>query len=311
MADGTPIARRRRRERLIVLLLLLIAAAVWGVWLLVSGAPSRATATPQPRSIASSGDTLTFLAWSDQHVGRDGNAAHLLPAVRAMNTIAGVAYPAVIGGKVAMPAFVIGCGDCTDWPTRAAVNVFADITRRLNYPSYNVVGNHDEGDDVASSRLARWVAARHGDTSYVFDAGGIRFIVLFSRYNAKQAITPEALTFLRGQLQADPKRPAIVATHYCLDAISNKDKFADALEAGNVILVLGGHYHHAVAGSYRGRAYFELASPTASPEFSVVRIDPRRIVVLTWDYGAGQWVDLPRTRLDVARRSPAGTAAPD
>ena len=30
---------------------------------------------------------LTFLAWSDQHVTRDGDWAHLRPAIEAMNGI--------------------------------------------------------------------------------------------------------------------------------------------------------------------------------------------------------------------------------
>ena len=42
---------------------------------------------------------LTFFGWSDQHVQTDGNGAHLIPAIDAMNSLAGKAYPDAIGGR--------------------------------------------------------------------------------------------------------------------------------------------------------------------------------------------------------------------
>ena len=50
----------------------------------------------------------------------DGNGEHLIPAIDAMNSLAGKAYPEAIGGTVEKPAFVFGLGDISEWPTRAA-----------------------------------------------------------------------------------------------------------------------------------------------------------------------------------------------
>jgi hypothetical protein len=97
---------------------------------------------------------LTFLAWSDQHVKASGDAEHLRPAIQAMHTVVGQVYPPEIGGKVSKPQFVLGCGDCTDRPTRATVSAYnAAVTQRLGYKSYDIMGNHDEGDASAATRL--------------------------------------------------------------------------------------------------------------------------------------------------------------
>ena len=43
-------------------------------------------------------NALTFFGWSDQHVQVDGNGEHLIPAIDAMNSLAGRPYPETIGG---------------------------------------------------------------------------------------------------------------------------------------------------------------------------------------------------------------------
>jgi len=93
----------------------------------------------------SAGD-VTFFAWSDQHVTADGDARHLEAVLAEMSRLPGREWPEAIGGKVNRPEFVLGCGDCTDWPTRRAVAAYADATERLPAPAFDVMGNHDEGD---------------------------------------------------------------------------------------------------------------------------------------------------------------------
>jgi len=299
----TPNPSLRRRACAAAIILSLAAIAV-GLWLFITDAPYRKTAVPQPRTIQTPTSDITFLAWSDQHVTRDGDAAHLIPAIDAMNAIAGTPYPPSIGGLVSPPSFVIGCGDCTDWPTRSGINAFANATLRLRYISYNAIGNHDEGEDPSSSRLAAWIAARHGSTSYTFDAGPLRFIVLFSRDNAQQFITRDAMDYLRHQLTLAPSRPTVIVTHYCLDAIRNKDEFSDCLDTGHVLLVLGGHYHYAVASTYRNHQFLQVPSPGDRAQFIVIRLTPDRLQALTYDYTRHQWLDTPRTRIDLRLSSP-------
>ncbi len=290
--------------------LAMLVGAGFGAFLLwrhAANAPYRRTAIRQPDSIAVTGDSLTFLAWSDQHVSYDGNAPNLTAAIDAMNAIEGTPYPPEVGGSVARPAFVLGCGDCTDWPTRAAVNAFARATERLRYVSYNAIGNHDVGDDDYTSLMARWITARHGGASYTFTAGRVRFIVLSHHFNSKEQIEPAAQVRLREQLALDPNRPTVVVTHYSMEAISNKEQFASCFESGNVIICLGGHHHRASAGEWQGHPYYQLPSPTTSSEFCVVRITSDRVLVLAYNHAMRRWVDRADCRLDVAIRAASGS----
>jgi len=268
-----------------------------------------------PRVIAadagSDEPTLTFFGWSDQHVRTDGDAKHLIPAIDAMNALPGTPYPESIGGKVAEPAFVFGCGDITEWPTHAAMRAYDQlVTERLKFPAYDILGNHDEGGKVRSETMRKWLVSRHGAPSYTFCRGGIQFIALFSKYDENlaspaQPLTDEALDFLRSCLADLPKKtPVIVAAHLCFDAITNRDSLCQAIGDANVIAILGGHYHKAKVDRYRGYSFVQLPSPApGSPsEFTVVRITSNRLVAIPYDYRKNQWNDDPKKRLDARIR---------
>ncbi len=261
---------------------------------------------------------LTFFGWSDQHVQTNGEAKHLLPAVDAMNALPGTKYPERFGGTVAKPAFVFGCGDITEWPTVAAKNAYEEIvTKRLKFPAYDLVGNHDEGGNSPSRTILDWIAARHGSPSYTFDAGGVRFIAVFSKYdeglnNPAQPLSEEALHYIRDESARVPAgMPAIVAVHLCLDAITNRDELIAALGKANVILVLGGHYHQATVQKHRGVHFVQLPSPgPKSPgQFTVIRITPRRLLAIPYDYRKREWTDQPGKVLDAAIQGPKPAAA--
>jgi hypothetical protein len=258
---------------------------------------------------------LTFFGWSDQHIRTDGNADHLVPAIDAMNALPGTPYPESIGGKVSEPAFVFGCGDITEWPTHAAMKAYDQlITKRLKYPAYDILGNHDEGGKVPSATMRKWIVSRHGSPSYTFHKGGVRFIALFSKYdenlnNPAQPLTEEALDYLRSSLAKLPDgTQVIVATHLCFDAIRNRDAFCQAIGEANVIAILGGHYHKAKVDKYRGCHFVQLPSPApGSPdEFTVLRIASKRLIAIPYDYRRKKWNDDPRKRLDVAIHRGAG-----
>jgi len=257
---------------------------------------------------------LTFFGWSDQHVRTDGDGKHLLPAIEAMNSLPGTRYPEAIGGVVASPAFVLGCGDITDWPTTAAKNTYRDlITNRLKFPSYDVVGNHDEGGNSPSPTVKNWIRQRHGSLSYTFGHGGVHFIALYSPYDEKlnspaQPVHPEALEYLRKDLASLAKdTPVVVALHLCYDAITNRDELLKALGDANVIMVLGGHYHKAKVDQYRGVNFVQLPSPApkSAREVTVVRITSDRVVAIPYDYEKKSWSDNRRKILDAAIRGPA------
>jgi len=241
-------------------------------------------------------NSLTFFGWSDQHVQTDGDGAHLIPAIDAMNKLPQTAYPANIGGKVGEPDFVIGLGDITEWPTRAARDTYKKlITERLKFPSYDVAGNHDSGGLSPSPTIHDWLIERHGALSYTFDKKGVHFVALYSKYDESlnspaQPISEDALEYLRSKLLKVPAgTPIVVATHLCLDSITNKDEFVDAFGKANVILVLGGHYHKASVNNYRGINFVQLPSPAPnSPgEITAIRIDSERLVAVPFDYEKG------------------------
>ena len=251
--------------------------------------------------------SLTFFAWSDQHVQIDGDAEHLKPAIDAMNQLPGKAFPPKIGGDVAKPAFVFGCGDITEWPTHAAMTTYAAlVTQRLKFPAYDVIGNHDEGGESPSATVKKWLISRHGSLTYSFETGGVRFIALYSRYDESlnspaQPLTQGSLQQLRDELKKPPQgTPTIVATHLCYDAITNKDALLDVLEPYNVLAILGGHYHKAKVDHYRRQVFVQIPSPApGSPsEFMVIRITRDRIVALPYDYQHGTWATDLRKILD-------------
>jgi len=290
------------------------AAVLAAVLLATAAAAAPAPAAPPPAKEAG----LTFFGWSDQHVQTDGKADHLVPAIDAMNTMAtaGMAYPERIGGKVAPPAFVLGCGDITEWPTHAALDAYKEaVTMRLKIPTYDIVGNHDEGGKSPNDTVKNWIIARHGALRYTFERGGVHFAAVFARYdetleNPAQPIAKAALDFIRQDLARVPKgRPVVVALHLCLDAITNRDEVVAAFGDANVILVLGGHYHKATVGEYKGFRFVQLPSPFSTTQFTVIRVAPDRLVAVPYDYKAKRWVEDPALVLDVSIRGPARPVA--
>ncbi len=262
---------------------------------------------------------LTFFGWSDQHVPVDGNGVHLIPALDAMNTLAGTPYPGAIGGRVDKPAFVLGVGDISEWPSRAALDTYEQfITRRLKVPSYDIAGNHDLGGLSPNDTVTKWLIQRHGALRYTFEKAGVLFIALFSEYDEKlnnpaQPISKEALAYLRATLAKVPKgKPVVVATHLCFDAITNRDEVVDAFGDANIILVLGGHYHKAVVSKYRGFNFVQLPSPEpkGAHEFTVIHITSDRLTAIPFNYRESKWTADQRKILDTPLKDARKAATP-
>ena len=254
------------------------------------------------------GVDLTFFGWSDQHVKTDGNTAHLLPFVDAMNAMPGTRYPESVGGKVGKPAFVIGAGDVTEWPTNAAMRAYDEVlAKRLKFKAFDVLGNHDDGGLAFSPTMLNWCKRRHGSLSYVFEEGGVRFIALWSKFDPRgkpfQPLAGEALDYLRNELAKTPNRqPVVLFTHLCFDAMTNRDEFIKIIGDANVVLILGGHYHKATFHRYKDRNWVQLPSPKSDfTHFTVLRITDDRLLALPYDFVKKEWVANPRQVLDSSR----------
>ena len=252
---------------------------------------------------------LTFFGWSDQHVKTDGNVSKLLPFVAAMNRMPGTPYPEKIAGKVAEPAFVIGAGDVTEWPTNAAMRGYDSLLKnKLKWKAYDVLGNHDDGGRAFSPTMLNWSKKRHGGLSYVFEAFGVKFIALWSKFDPRgkpfQPLTKEALNYLREQLaKTADGQPVVLFTHLCHDAMTNRDELVEAIGDANVVLVLGGHYHYSSVNKYRGLNFVQLPSPKSKfTEFTVFRITSDRLLAMPYDFVKKQWVSGSRKSLDFAIR---------
>ena len=86
-----------------------------------------------------------------------------------MNQMPGTPYPDKLSGIVAEPAFVIGAGDITEWPTNAAMRGYENLLKNnLQWKAYDVLGNHDDGGRAFSPTMLNWSKKRHGGLSYVF-----------------------------------------------------------------------------------------------------------------------------------------------
>jgi len=256
--------------------------------------------------------SLTFFGWSDQHVKTDGNITRLLPFVAAMNQMPGTPYPEKSGGKVDVPSFVIGAGDVTEWPTNAAMRGYDSLLENnLKWKAYDVLGNHDDGGRAFSPTMLNWSKRRHGGLSYVFEATGVKFIALWSKFDPRgkpfQPLSKEALKYLREQLaKTTDGQPVVLFTHLCHDAMTNRDELVDAIGDANVVLVLGGHYHYSSVNKYRGLNFVQLPSPKSKfTEFTVFRITSDRLLAMPYDFVKKQWVSGSRKSLAVAIRFPA------
>ncbi|MBT5911058.1 MAG: hypothetical protein HOA16_02970 [Opitutae bacterium] len=256
--------------------------------------------------------SLTFFGWSDQHVKTDGNVSKLIPFVAAMNQMPGTPYPEKIAGNVAEPAFVIGAGDVTEWPTNAAMRGYENLLKNnLKWKAYDVLGNHDDGGRAFSPTMLDWSKRRHGGLSYVFEAFGVKFIALWSKFDPRgkpfQPLTKEALNYLREQLvKTADGQPVVLFTHLCHDAMTNRDELVEAIGDANVVLVLGGHYHYSSVNKYRGLNFVQLPSPKSKfTEFTVFRITSDRLFAMPYDFVKKQWVSGSRKALDFAIRFPA------
>jgi len=261
--------------------------------------------------VAEEATTLTFYGWSDQHTKTSGDTSLLHPFVDAMNTMAGTAWPKSVGGQVPKPAFVIGTGDITEWPTNAAMKGYdALLNTRLKFPAYDILGNHDDGGRAFSPTMINWLKKKHGSLSYTFEKSGVVFIGLWSKFDPKgkpaQPLTKEALDYLREQLAKLPReKPVVIFTHLCHDAMTNRDELVDNIVKSNVIMVLGGHYHYSSVNQYRGLTFVQLPSPKSKfTEFTVFQVTQNRLVAMPYDFSKKTWVTGPRKVLDKKIKGP-------
>lgn len=239
--------------------------------------------------------TVTFFVASDSHFGARGMSELNRSVVEQMNALPGTDFPAEIGGNVEVPRGVLFTGDATDNGTLAEFAEFEAVYGRtgedglLRFPVFEAIGNHDLNSE---SPIKARVAARHGAIDYAWDWDDLRMVCLDMYPDAK------TLAWLSGELRrAGRRRPLILYFHYSLAGPysdfwedAEKDAFAAAIAGYNVLAIFHGHEHHVGHYDWRGFKVFRPGAPRhRSHFFLVVRVEPRRMAVLAWDFDNRRW----------------------
>lgn len=279
---------------------------------------------------------FTFLFWTDQELPpRDGDPARCLPTVEAMNSIAGKAWPAAVGGVVDPPDFVASGGDSTGWPTHAAVTTWNRICRELlKFPTRAVAGNHDSGGESPSEAFYNWIrkdpfVREHADDhglpawtppkggsgiipgiQYSFRHKGIVFLMPSPTYDSSarfgagnSPVFPPDLEWLKKELaKYDPQEPKIVVNHYNAGSITNRADLDTIYKEHNVLLHFCGHWEKVQHWHFGNTDWVMDAGHRGDDAtFSAVEVGRDRIAVAHWMVREGRWHETVLVRSIPAR----------
>ncbi|MBY0480255.1 MAG: metallophosphoesterase [Chitinophagaceae bacterium] len=196
------------------------------------------------------------------------------------------------------PAFLIVTGDLVNKPFDSAqVNEYINVSRKLDssISFYNVVGNHDIGNNPAQVDIEKYNALL-GKDYYSFTCNTMLGIVLNSLYlTAPQKVTEKALEqekwLLKTLEEAKNKRykHIIVFLHHPLFLaqpdeangyfnipIDTRKKYLDIFKANGIKYVFAGHYHRNSFGMSK-----ELEMITTGPVGKPLGQDPSGFRIIT------------------------------
>lgn len=261
---------------------------------------------------------LTFFVWADTHFGYETrfNEKDLRGNIIAqMNNLPGWPFPADIGGCVARPEFVVLCGDAVeDAPGQAELeyNYYQYFIKKLSYPCYEVVGNHD-----LARPYMQYFIEKHGGRSYSFECRNIHFISLNSDYDEgeKGSVAQEDLAWLQKELGTINKSvPVVLFLHTRIDSLKNPDEVLKILADSHVVLVVSAHKHIPDVFELEGISCISVGhcrnhpiDPEYGRHFYVIHIIDNRIVAVPWrwdlrDWEQGQRWETPTAQAATAQR---------
>jgi len=216
---------------------------------------------------------------SDPHIGAnwvdDESVARLAAAVEVVREL----NP--------HPDGVLVSGDLADAATDAQYEQVGALLAPLGVPIHVVVGNHDDRE-----ALPRHFGAplTDGYVQYSADVGPLRLVVLDTQVPGEDSghLDAERLAWLERELAAAPDRPTMVAMHHppisigieAIDGIGLPPADRNALRRvidrnPQVLRLVGGHIHRAVAGELAGRTVVIAPSTYAElrPDFHADRLE--------------------------------------
>jgi predicted phosphodiesterase len=262
---------------------------------------------------------LTFFVVSDTHYGLSQTAnPEISKLVDKMNKLPGTAYPAEIGGTVAIPRGVLHVGDVTTSNKKAEWNMFVrdyGLTGkdgRLAYPVYETFGNHD-GKLVRNGirdRNKQRIGVRNisdNGLHYSWDWNSVHFVSLgLCPGTVALLYSPEhSMEFLAQDLTMNvgkSGRPVIIMHHFGFDEGHSMMWWSDEWRADylkliknyNVIGIIHGHAHITEIYQWNGIDIYHAPhfrqdrfreDGSVVHGFFVFRITPGELVVVErkWD----------------------------
>jgi len=250
------------------------------------------------------GVDFTFAVWSDTHFGAYDGGGYRDNSAGDIASLAGTPWPAQLGGTVGPIQFVLVTGDITD---NTAYTQYQDndgttdddfiscIGRWFTMPVYEITGNHDSYNEPGATQIRTAITSRHGGTSYAFDHQGVHFIGLDGWTGGTEPFHASALLFLEGHMPAVPaQQPVVIFNHYTpVDPPHAQwDRFFNAVQGHNVILMCQGHEHYPRVGQWRGLDYLVTSDCRVvhgNQAFSVVRITDTRLSGVAYDWHNNSW----------------------
>lgn len=242
----------------------------------------------------------TFFVWADTHYGYDqrfGEADLRERTIDQMNSLPGWPYPAAVGGVVDPPEFVLLCGDAVDGSAgagEAELAHFRHSTERLQYPQFEVMGNHDS--DPAFTGYFR---ERYGGLSHSFDRQGVHCVCLNSLYDPGEVehFGEGELGFLRRDLApAGDRTPVILFVHSRLDRATNGGDVLEILTGHRVLLIASAHIHKPAVFQLAGIDCIDVGqcrNHPIDPEYGrnlyVVHVTDSRLTAGPWRWDLGDW----------------------
>ena len=288
---------------------------------------SQPAASPPVANVPRKGHLdVTFLVTADTHFGcktalaTTQKAEDSIPVeqvhaymIDQMNAIAGQAYPAEVGGKVAKPVGLLVAGDLTDaglpgqWANFEKLYGLTGNDGRLGMPVYETLGNHDL---YFGGAVRQKIAGRHSGDRYSWDWGDLHVACLGAPEDG-------AIPWLIKDLAAVGKdRPVVIYFHYSVigpysedywfGKDDNRGKFAKAMEGFNVIAIFHGHFHGSGCYKWQGYDVYDVgAAKNGWKDFAVVHVTDDRLTVAAWnyEYQPGWWWVHSKPINDAAKMS--------
>src|SRR5690606_12412021 len=156
---------------------------------------------------------VRFVHISDTHISADPQYTH-----------AEADYPAMAGAKELVrqinalpfqPDFVLHTGDVAYDPDPAAYEAAKAILQEIKYPTYYLVGNHDNRELLQKIMLGRTQIAN--PFGYEFEINGVQIVWIDSNGPAKFAggsLSVAQLEWLENICKSYDSRPLVVAVHH-------------------------------------------------------------------------------------------------